>query len=177
MEDREATNLCQSCRKELECFRAGFFDRANCDEYEPMTLQELVHRDQFVRALIVGACPNCASEETEDCLDDPTLEDDTIGRCRDCGAYWCLECGYLLQGQEMHTKCPHWYICDECRETRGYLDPVEFTEKICSDCEHWDDGCLIEDPSECDKQKLYLCPFEGDISMCPRIQDFLSQQI
>ena len=178
MQDIEPTNLCESCRKELECFQIGIFERENCDDYETMSLDELLERDEFIRAIMVGVCPKCGGEDTYDCENNSLLEDNTIGHCLECETYWCLECGYVFESLEEGMKCPHWNICEQCAEKRGYLDHFEFMETICPKCEYYDAGsCLLDDPLECDKQLLYICPFDSDVSECEEIQEFLRKRM
>ncbi|MBA7636432.1 hypothetical protein ES703_44051 [subsurface metagenome] len=177
MQDIEPTNLCETCRKMPECFQKGIFKREACDEYEPLSLGELVERDKFVRAVMVGACPRCGSDNTSDC-DNPLelVNDPTIAYCLDCGTYWCLECGHVFDLLEKGMQCPHWKICAECSDEHGYLGEGEFIERICPTCEHYDNGCQLEDRSKCDKEWQYLCPYVSDVSQCPKIQEFLQGQ-
>ena len=177
MQDMEPTNLCESCRKMPECFQKGIFERQTCDEYEPLSLDELAERDEFERAVMVGPCPRCGSENTSDC-DNPLelIRDPTVACCLDCGTYWCLECGYVFEKMEKGMECPHWEICGRCSQEHGYLDEIEFIDKVCPTCEHYDNGCQLEDPSECKKQWQYKCPYEPDVSECPKIEEFLSEQ-
>ena len=172
-QDIEPTNLCESCRKDLECFQMGIFERGTCNDYDPMSLEELLERDEFIRAIMVGTCPICGGEEAYDCENNAMLEDCTIGHCLECETHWCLECGYIFTYLEKGMKCPHWDLCEDCADKRGYLDPIEFMETMCPTCEHYDDGCLLEELSECDKARLYRCPNESDVSECPQIQELL----
>ena len=166
----EPINLCMTCRKMRECRAKGIFERDTCSEYEPFSLSELLERDRFVQALMVGPCPQCGSEDAYDCENNPLLEDVTVGHCLDCETYWCLECGYVFDKVEKGTQCPHWGICDQCYKEHGYLDVGDFVEKICPTCEHYEDGCLLEDPSQCEKEGEFLCPYHVDVSECPRIE-------
>lgn len=178
MQNIESTNLCETCRKKLECFQEGIFERKACDRYDSLSLDELIERDEFVQAVMVGACPKCGSENTTDC-DNPLelVKDPTIAYCLDCGTYWCLECGYVFKAAEKGMRCPHWGICAECSGEHGYLGRDAFIERICPECEHYDNGCQLEDPSKCDKEREYLCPYEDNISVCPRILQFLQEQM
>jgi hypothetical protein len=174
----EKNNLCETCWKEPECFlKKGIFERQTCSEYEPMPLDDLLERDEFVRDIMVGACPNCGSENVCDCESYPLLEldDSTVGHCLDCETYWCLECGYVFERIEKGIECPHWAICAECSQEHGYLDVIEFTDRVCSTCERYDD-CPLENLSECEKQSQYMCPYEPNISECPRLKGSLSKQ-
>jgi len=170
--------LCDTCRIMPACFQKGIFEREVCDQYEPLSLEELAERDEFQRVVMVGACPMCGSENTSDC-DNPLepIRDPTVAYCLDCETYWCLECGYVFEKAEKGMKCPHWGICAQCSDERGYMDELEFMERICPTCEHYDNGCQLEDPLECEKQWQYLCPYEADISECPKIEEFLQEQM
>jgi hypothetical protein len=169
----ETANLCQTCKKELDCYEKGIFERESCNQYEPMTIDELLERDEFVRSIIIGDCPMCGSQSTYGCENNPLLEDDTIGHCLDCDTYWCLECGYVFDSIEEGTQCPHWDICDKCFKDHGYLDTVDFMEKVCPSCNYFDSGCSLDEPLECEKQWQYLCPYESCVSDCPEIFQFL----
>lgn len=176
MQDIEPTNLCETCKKQPECFEKGIFARESCTEYEPLPLDQLLERDEFVRGIMVGSCPKCGSEDTYDCENNPLLEDNTVGHCLDCETYWCLECGYVFETVGKGMQCPHWGICAECSDKNGYLDEVEFIEKVCPTCEHYSEGCQLEDPSECEKASQFRCPYDGIVSECPKIQEFLEDQ-
>jgi len=172
----EKENLCDTCRKMPECFEKGIFERYTCDEYEPMPLPELAEREQFVREIMVGNCPRCGSDHTFDCEHSPAAEevrDITIGHCLDCDTYWCLGCGYIFEKVEKERECPHWEICARCSKEKGYLDPIEFVEQICARCENYDNGCQLEDPLECEKRAQFCCPYEIDVSECPKIRKML----
>ncbi len=177
MRDMEVSNLCETCQKELDCFQKGIFEQENCSDYAPLSLQELLERDKFVRQMVVGTCPNCGSEDTYDCRNNCQLEDESIGHCLDCETYWCIECGYLFDEMESGMECPHWEICRQCSEELGYMDEVEFANKICSSCQHYENGCQLDDPSECEKQWQFLCPYEGNPSECAKIDEFLQEQL
>ena len=177
MQDIEPTNLCETCRKKPECFQKGIFERQTCDECESMSLDELAERDEHERACLLGPCLKCGSENTSDC-DNPLelVKDQTVGYCFDCGTHWCLECSYIFEKMEKGVDCPHWEICGRCSQKHGYLDEIEFIDKLCPNCEHQDNGCQLEDPLECEKQWQYKCPFEPDISECSKIKEFLDEK-
>lgn len=177
MEDIAPTNLCETCQKQFDCFKKGIFERETCDEYEPRQLEGLLEQDKFVRGVMVGTCPRCGSENTYDCENNPLLEDITVGHCLDCGTYWCLECGYIFKVVEKETACPHWDICDRCSKEHGYLDLGTFIEMICPTCELYDNGCRLEELLECEKQWRYRCPYDSDVSECPKIEEFLEEQM
>lgn len=73
-------------------------------------------------------------------------------------------------------ECPHWEICNQCSKEEGRLDITEFNEKICPKCEHYDGGCGLKEPTDCDKQWMYMCDHETDVTECPRIEEFLNEQ-
>jgi len=177
MQSIEPTNLCETCQKELECFQKRIFERETCAEYEPLPLEDLLERDRLVRAVMVGACPRCGGDNTYDCENNPLLEDVSVGHCLDCETYWCLECGYVFRTMKSGMQCRHWEICTQCAAEHGYLNGVEFMEKICPPCKYYDYGCQLEDPLKCDKQWQLLCPYEGDISECPKIEEFRREQM
>ena len=75
--------------------------------------QEADSEDQFVRAILVGDCPRCASDETAMPKGPDGEEDLTVGVCKVCGYVWCLECEHELTPG---TSCGHWDICETCEE-------------------------------------------------------------
>jgi len=172
----------------LDCILKGIHGREKCDEYDPIPMDELLKRDAFVGAVMVGACSKCGSENTCDCENYPLAPegakgDNTIGHCEDCGTYWCLECGYIFKKvNKKWMSCPHWGICAECAEEHGYLcDIEEFMEKVCPTCEHHgESGCEIEWDSPCPRELEFHCPygspygaFHLPIQECPKIKDLL----
>ena len=124
----------------------------------------------FVSVAMNKACPECNSQNAYDCLNNPLIEDSTIGHCFDCGIYWCLECGYIFESVEERMECPHWEICDECLEEHGYIDQLEFIETVCSKCEQYDNGCQLDDLLQCDKRRELVCLYECDVSKCPNVR-------
>lgn len=174
----EAANLCETCRKLPQCFLRGISEQETCNDYTPLSLDELAQRDEFVEAVTVGRCPQCESASTYDC-DSPLeliIKDSTVGYCLDCETYWCLECGYIFGAVRKWMECPHWQICAECSEENAYLDMDKFIEKVCPTCEHYAAGCQLEDPSQCEKQDEFMCPYCSDVSECPRIQAVFKEQ-
>ena len=116
----EPNDLCETCQKKLPCLGRAVSGRQACDEYEPLSLDELVENDRIVASWLVGACPGCGSEHTSDC--DSRLEtarDPTKAYCFECGTYWCLACGYVFRKDRQEIVCPHWRICSECSEGYG----------------------------------------------------------
>lgn len=69
--------------------------------------------DDFVRAVFVGDCPRCASNETAMPEGPDGEEDLTVGLCKACGYIWCLECDHELSPG---ASCGHWDICESCEE-------------------------------------------------------------
>jgi len=69
--------------------------------------------DEFVRAVFVGDCPRCASDETGMTEGPDGEEDLTVGVCKACDYVWCLECDQELTPG---TPCGHWDICESCEE-------------------------------------------------------------
>lgn len=114
MQNAKPVNLCEICWKQFGCFKMGIFERQTCDEYNPLSLEEIVKWDEFIRNGMVGNCPRCGSKKTYDCENPLELIDDnTIGYCLDCGVYWCLECNRVLDKMEKETECPHRKICNQ----------------------------------------------------------------
>jgi len=160
-------NLCDNCRKLPECFLKGVAERDKCDEFDPLSLEEILDRQKFISQIMVGPCPACGSENTVDCEEDPAIEDPTVGHCLECDTYWCIECGTILKGSFI---CGHWPICAACSEENGYMTPDEFFDKICPKCEFWNGECTLEDLEECEYINEYRCPYEPDVSECPKIR-------
>ena len=155
----------------------GIFVREQCDDYDPMSLDELAEMDEFIRQIFVDDCPVCGSESTTDC--DNFLEqvrDITIGTCNDCGAYWCTECGYVFPSKNADYKCPHIKICEKCSQENGYMDYTDFLEQICPNCGRYSNGCQLDPDVECPIQHRYVCPCLIDILFCPEIIKFLNEQ-
>jgi len=61
--------------------------------------------DEFVNRLFIGNCPKCGSENTGDCENDPEIEEILLGRCYDCGQFWCSMCDRLLEAGHLHCAC------------------------------------------------------------------------
>jgi hypothetical protein len=80
---------------------------------------ELVQRSEsgeaFVNQIMVGNCPRCGSARTDDCENDIDIDDPCIGRCADCGQYWCCDCDQLFddQIQASSHECPVWDAMEE----------------------------------------------------------------
>jgi len=168
-----------------------------------MDKQERIAAEFFANYFLVGNCPNCGSWNTHDCeapdfdvfpivpingapkqiiksgsecgvarqLDNPS-----IGHCDDCGYLWCLDCGTELSIE--NPDCGHWEICDKCYEDEGYLVIDDIIDKICKQCEFWDNanGCQLENPSKCEETKPHECPYEGQWHECPKIKAWKAQR-
>ncbi len=169
-------NLCDTCWKRTDCFSKGIFKRDECNDYDPMSLDDLTERDKFINEIMVGPCPKCGSANTSDCESslELTINDPTLGNCLDCGIYWCSECGCIIEGATTGIICEHWGICEECHIENDYVSIGEFLDRICPSCENYHDGCQLEDPSECKKEHELCCPFRGAIYECSRIKDFVT---
>ena len=172
MQQIEPTNLCESCKKQVACYNQGIYEQKTCIEYEELSIGDLLNRDRFVQDVMAGACPNCGGENTYDCENNLLLEDNTVAHCLDCETYWCLECGYKIETIEKWTKCPHWDICSHCSLEHGYLDLPTLINITCPFCNHYNEGCRLEDPSQCE----FMCPYDGIISECPKIEEFLESK-
>jgi hypothetical protein len=45
-------NLCDNCRKFLECFMKGVDERDKCPEFDPLPLEEILDRQRFISQII-----------------------------------------------------------------------------------------------------------------------------
>ena len=160
-------SLCDKCRKFAECFLEGVGERDNCEYFDPLSFDEIVERERFISAVMVGSCQACGSDNTVDCDGDPSIDDPTVGHCLDCNTYWCIECGKILKEP---FKCGHWDVCEACSKEKGYMSPDEFYDKVCPKCEHWKGECTLGFIDECEQMYMYRCPYEFDVSECPRIR-------
>lgn len=99
-------------------------------DYLKKAFEESPTEEQFISSVMVGECPKCGSANTVDCDEIEGIEDPTLGLCRNCGYFWCLECGtHLTSG----ITCGHWEICDECGV---YKDDYEDCGIPAWECEH-----------------------------------------
>lgn len=73
-------------------------------------VQQCDSEDEFVNMIMVGPCPHCDSVDTEDCEDDPEIDDPTIGRCSNCGQLWCCDCEETFDNAALAAAhdCPFW---------------------------------------------------------------------
>jgi hypothetical protein len=99
-------------------------------DYLEKAIEESPTEEQFISAVMVGECPECGSTNTVDCDEIQGIEDATLGLCRNCGYFWCLECGsHLTSG----IVCGHWAVCEECGV---YKDDYENCGIPTWECEH-----------------------------------------
>lgn len=93
-------------------------------------MEESETEEQFISAIMVGDCPKCESSNTIDCDDIEGIEDPTLGLCKNCGYFWCTECGSQLI---LSFHCGHWEICEKCKETK---DEFGYCGVMAWECEH-----------------------------------------
>jgi len=86
--------------------------------------------DQFISEIMVGDCPECGNSNTIDCDGIEGVEDPTLGLCKNCGYFWCIECGSQLVS---NFNCEHWEICEKCEEAK---DEFGFCGLMALECEH-----------------------------------------
>jgi len=86
--------------------------------------------EQFVSEIMVGDCPECGRSKTIDCDGIEGVEDPTLGLCKNCGYFWCIECGSQLVS---NFNCEHWEICEKCKEAK---DEFGFCGLMAWECEH-----------------------------------------
>jgi hypothetical protein len=82
----------------------GVGERDSCEYFDPLSFDEIVERERFISAIMVGPCPACKSDNTVNCDGDPSIDDPTVSHCLDCNTYWCIECGKILKEP---FKCRH----------------------------------------------------------------------
>lgn len=61
--------------------------------------------EDFINRIMIGACPQCGSDETGSCENDPEIDDILVARCFRCGQLWCAECGQLLERNSPVCDC------------------------------------------------------------------------
>ncbi|MEW6419325.1 MAG: hypothetical protein AB1480_14635 [Nitrospirota bacterium] len=103
-------------------------------DYLKKAFEESLTEEQFISAVMVGECPKCGSANTVDCDEIQGIEDATLGLCRNCGYFWCLECGSRLTSG---IACGHWKICDECGEEKDEFGDCGIPAWECEHIEKW----------------------------------------
>lgn len=84
------------------------------------TFEKSATGEEFVNQIMVGDCPTCGSSNTDDCEDDPDIDDISLGRCFDCGQVWCPDCGELFKKkQSIDHDCPAWEEFDFDDDEQG----------------------------------------------------------
>jgi len=51
----------------------GIFKREDCKACEPLSPEELLEKDEFANTIMVGLCPECGSENTINCENEPSI--------------------------------------------------------------------------------------------------------
>lgn len=99
-------------------------------EYLKKCVKKSETEEQFISEIMVGDCPECGNNNTMDCDDIEGVEDPTLGLCKDCGYFWCIECGSQLLS---NFNCEHWKICEQCKESK---DEFGFCGVMAWECKH-----------------------------------------
>lgn len=93
---------------EMKAFMLGMLGQM--DPQTRAALQDAINSsdtaEEFANLILVGSCPKCGSEHTQDCENDSEIDNPLVGRCLDCGCHWCTECGLLLEAAT--PWCPCW---------------------------------------------------------------------
>ncbi len=103
-------------------------------DYLEKVAGESLTEEQFISAVMVGECPKCGSANTVDCEEIQGIEDGTLGLCRNCGYFWCLECGAQLTSGII---CGHWEICDRCGKEKDEYGDCGIPICECEHIEKW----------------------------------------
>ena len=71
--------------------------------------------DEFANMIMVGPCPKCDSDKTDNCEEDPDIENPCIGRCTVCNQLWCCDCDELFSSPAAASahECPFWESMDD----------------------------------------------------------------
>jgi hypothetical protein len=111
----DSAKMCQFCEATVEpelTEEEGQAALEALQQLDPETRQELLEAlrlgktgDEFVNRVLVGKCPKCGSASTDDCENDPEIEDILVGRCSECGHLWCTRCGRPLKGNAPYCEC------------------------------------------------------------------------
>ena len=117
--------MCQFCEAVVESEPTEEEARAALEALEgidPKALQEFLDvmrasktADEFANRILVGDCPKCGSEKTDNCENDPDVGNLLVGRCSDCGHLWCTLCGRPYEGAD----CECWDESEEEGELPG----------------------------------------------------------
>ena len=89
---------------------------------------EDMSEEEFADSIFIGDCPSCGSSKITNCEDEAGIEDPTVGRCLDCRALWCSECGELFSKNQ--KACGHWQVCDRCEDGDDCAVLIEECELI-----------------------------------------------
>jgi len=89
--------------------------------------------EDFANAIMCPSCPACGSGRTETCGKVRGIENDEVGRCKECCALFCAVCGQVFAD----GKLPDWPSseCPACGSTDTDFpedrdEPDGFTESI-----------------------------------------------
>lgn len=108
--------------------------------YLKKCFEETTTEEEFLSAILVGDCPECGSKRTIDCTDIEGVDDPTLGLCKDCGYFWCIECGSRLISS---FNCGHWEVCDKCNEKKDEFGACGVMAWECERIDEW----LMKDSS------------------------------
>ena len=96
--------------------------------------EESESEDEFVRAVFVGDCPRCESDQTGMPEGPDEEEDVTVGICKACGYVWCLECDSELASG---ASCGHWQICESCEQLEEESGLCNTSPDACDVIQTW----------------------------------------
>jgi hypothetical protein len=94
--------------------------------------------DDFIRQILVGNCPICGIDNTDDC-ENNTFADNCVGICNSCKALWCLECGFIFKKDQ--TECGHWEICEQCNMPDHEEGMCSILDEECDKIKKWKKSC------------------------------------
>jgi len=111
----DAAKICEFCEATVQAEPSAEEVQAVWEMLEQMdpeamaVLQDEIDRsktaEEFVNRIMVGECPQCGSEDTGHCEDDPEINEIVVGRCLDCGQLWCTICDRLLKKDRPVCEC------------------------------------------------------------------------
>ncbi|MHB8894239.1 MAG: hypothetical protein ACYC99_03555 [Candidatus Geothermincolia bacterium] len=110
-------------------FIEGILEQIGEDD-QPLSPED----EEFLRAVFVGDCPDCASGKTLSGDEIEQIDDPTVGYCEDCGLLWCLECGMYI---DAGSVCGHWDVCDECPEEKDEFNECGLPPSECPTILEW----------------------------------------